>query len=231
MIDSTNIRDITRERIRERLELTGKSPRSVSLAVGKNASYLSQYLVGRQSGMDAGTLANIARELGTTVLYLQGSSGDPASAEVAPLRIERDVRPAPPTSVAIFGTAAGSTSTGALNMSTEIIDWLPCPPGLVNMRGVYALYMIGDSMAPRWRHADLVFATPNKPYRSGDDVVIQKRNGDEGETEAWVKEFVKETPEEIITLQHNPAQEKRFKRSEIASIHRIAAPNDLIAKR
>lgn len=48
------------------------------------------------------------------------------------------------------------------------------PPSLQGVRAAYAIYMLGDSMSPRYEPGWLLHVNPFKPARAGRDVVVEK---------------------------------------------------------
>ncbi|QKV20265.1 XRE family transcriptional regulator [Oricola thermophila] len=215
-------REIVSARIRQRLEETGRSAASVSRAAGHGVDFIRDFLTGRKKRMSADALVAIARELGVTVAWLQGND------EAVMPDGEGEERPARPRTVPVYGTAAGRDD-GAMHLGTDVIDWLSCPPGLEGARDAYALYVVGESMQPRYYPGDVVIIAPHRPPRAGDCVVIQCKSADTGATEAWVKEYVATTADEIVARQYNPPAEMRFPRAEVSAVHRIMTLNDLLS--
>lgn len=203
-------------RITQRLKDTGKNASAVSTAAGYGADFIRDYLSGRKAKMSADALARIARELETTVAWLQG---DDASAP----------EPAPPSGVArripLFASVVGEG--GRVTVTTEIVEMLPCPHGIEGVRDVYALYVMGETMVPRFRQGEVVFVTPRRPARPGDDIVIVLKN-ESGETETHIKQYVGDRGNEICAQQFNPPAELFFDRDQVIEMHRIAPLNDLI---
>jgi phage repressor protein C with HTH and peptisase S24 domain len=221
-------RDIVVDRLRRRIAEDGRSASAISRAAGYGQDFIRDFLAGRKRKMSTEALGAIARELGVTIAWLQG--GDEAMPEIAPPRAaERAARAARGggDQIPIFGTAAGSAG-GALHISPDTIGWVSCPPGIANLRDTYALYVVGHSMEPRFRQGDIVFVSPHRPPRPGDDIVVQVREPDSAETQSWVKELVRDTPERVVTRQHNPADEIVFERDRIVEIHRILPINELV---
>jgi phage repressor protein C with HTH and peptisase S24 domain len=220
MLDNKEFHSRLAERIARRLKETGKAASAVSRAAGYGPDFIRDYLSGRKKKMSADALARIARELGTTAAWLQGDDESlpepPAPHETG---ITRD------RAVPLFGSTVGEG--GRVRATDEIVEMLVCPHGLEGVRDVYALYVARDTMEPRFRLGDVVFVTPHRPPRPGDDVVISYKT-ESGETEMRIKQYLGERGDEVCALQHNPRQEVFFKRANIVEIHRIAPINDLI---
>jgi hypothetical protein len=56
------------------------------------------------------------------------------------------------------------------------IDYTPRPADLEGVRAAYAIYMVGDSMEPRYEPGWLLHVNPFKPATRGRDVVVYKKN-------------------------------------------------------
>ena len=119
----------------------------------------------------------------------------------------------------VYGLAMGGME-GALVLDTEPIDQVECLPGLEFVPDAYAVYVIGDSMAPRYRAGETVFVHPGKPPRKGDYVVVQiQHDGDPAI--GYVKEFVGYTNGSLVLAQLNPPQEVTFDVKDVRAVHKI----------
>lgn len=218
--------EITRRRLRELLEKQDRKATDVAVEAGLKRTYLYDFLEGRVQAMGADKVAAIADVLGVTVGYLAGREElreSPKNTAQAAVALQTD----PVRDVPVYGTAAGAAA-GAIALSNDSIEWLPRPPGLRGARDVYALYVVGSSMEPRWRPGDVLFVHPHRPVRRGDHVVIQIRNHDGAETQSWVKEFVRTNAAgDIVAHQYNPAADVTFARATVKAIHRVLTTNEL----
>jgi phage repressor protein C with HTH and peptisase S24 domain len=208
------------ERLRQRLQETGRNATELSLSIGRGKDYVNDLFKGKKDSFKSDVLVAIARELDVTVPWLQGDDD-------APKEPSAGQPPLPGRTLPVYGTAAGALD-GALHMTTDVIEWIPCPAGLAGARDAYALYVVGDSMVPRFRHGEIIFVAPHRPPVPGDDVVIQVRHSESGATQSWVKEFVRLNGDEVVVRQHNPASEKRFARGDVVEMHRVMRINELV---
>src|SRR5690606_36977780 len=64
--------------------------------------------------------------------------------------------------VPVYGRAVGG-ALGEYIFNGEMIATEPCPPGVENVQDAYAVYVDGDSMAPRYRAGETVYVHPTKP--------------------------------------------------------------------
>lgn len=142
-----------------------------------------------------------------------------------------------PRDVPVYGTALGanlafpSEEGGPVEVEqtlltlTEAITYVRRPPAMEGMRKVYALYVVGSSMEPRYRPGEPVFVDPVRPPQIGDDVIIQllERNEDgEGEVvAALVKTLRRRTATHVELEQYEPRLSFRVPVNQIASLHRI----------
>ena len=154
---------------------------------------------------------------------LTGKGEEPAAEAMA---IEAPPPIALPRSLPILGTAAASI-TGAVTIGRPIGYQLR-PPALLNVPDAYALYVAGDSMEPRFCSGDLVYINPHRPYRQGDDVVVQLRLEREGEITGYVKRFLRRNATGFICQQFNPALEIEYRAQTVLAIHRVLTAQELM---
>lgn len=134
-----------------------------------------------------------------------------------------------PRSLPIRGSAAGSNSdNGAMRLDDSQIGYVRRPPGLQGANDAYAVYVVGDSMAPRFFEGHLLFVHPRQPARPGDDIILQVQKDEHSEIEAFVKMLVRKNSKEIVVEQFNPARTLTFKMAQIVAIHRVMPSNELV---
>jgi phage repressor protein C with HTH and peptisase S24 domain len=192
--------------------------------VGATGSQISKLEKGRQQ-LTEQWMKRLAQALGVEPMDLlePGATARP----VPPARPASRAVPADsgmidpgtlPRMVPVYGTAAGAI-TGATPRASEALEWFPCPPALQKVRDAYGLYVIGESMVPRFRHGDPIYVNPNRPARQGDHVVIQEQR--DGEIQVSIKRFERYTPDFLVTTQYNPPSEVKFKRSNVLFVHKV----------
>lgn len=113
---------------------------------------------------------------------------------------------------------AGTSASGELIMSPEIVETVPCPPGLEDVADAYAVYVTGESMEPRYFAGEIVYIHPNRPYRKGDFVLVQV-DADDAFPHGYIKQFVTFSPTTLTLRQLNPDIEIEFPRAKVLSIH------------
>ncbi|MBN9243966.1 MAG: helix-turn-helix transcriptional regulator [Mesorhizobium sp.] len=161
------------------------------------------------------------------VLFGEGPLPTPHATEIFPAK-KRGRKPkiAANDNLPLYGLAAGS-AMGAHRMSNDPIDEVPCPAGLRDVIGAYALLTRGESMVPRYFPGDRLYINPVQRVRPGDHVIIQTRLHDSSGTETWVKRYDGETESEIRVWQYNPPAEMKFKKQYVMHVHRVLPVNEL----
>lgn len=227
-------------RVLERLEATGLSATAASKQAGLSADAIRNIRraieTGSHKGVSTTTLAALAPVLGTTVAWLHdGDVGVPAGA--IPLPAHTELRPAPvpapngvglPRDMPVLGTAAGSEDgNGSFQLTTDVIDYVRRPAGLAGAKDAYALYVEGESMAPRFEPGDLVFIHPHRKPQPGDYVIIQQADTVSGELRAFIKRLVKITGTTIRVTQFNPEATLDFIIRPGTRVHKVITDGEL----
>ncbi|MBF0252016.1 MAG: helix-turn-helix domain-containing protein [Alphaproteobacteria bacterium] len=127
----------------------------------------------------------------------------------------------------VYGAA--SAGGGDFFEMHDVVDYIGRPPALGPESGAYGLYVIGDSMAPKWDEGDTVYVHPGRPVTVGCDVVVQISNGDEV-TRALLKRLVRRDVHEIELVSLNPAYPDRIviPMAEVRHIHRVLKTAELL---
>lgn len=232
------------DRARQRLKDLGLSPSGASEKAGLSRDTLPKLLKSETAMPGARTLSRLADVLNTTEQWLltgQGKAETPEKAATGASEDERvsfDVRPASnvaaptreamPADVPVMGTAAGSLHSGAFQLQGGVIDYVRRPPAISGARDIYALYIEGSSMEPRYFPGELVYVNPHKPPRIGDTVIIQEHNGDGGPIAASIGVLFKRANGSIVLRKYNPPEsEITVEQTRISAIHKVLTPNEL----
>lgn len=112
----------------------------------------------------------------------------------------------------------------------ETITYARRPYGIAPDVKVYALYVSGSSMEPRYRAGDPLFVDAKRPPSIGDDVIVQllRPAGDEQEIAAGlIKTLVKRTGSYLELEQYHPAIRFKVPMERVASIHRVIPLSEL----
>lgn len=135
--------------------------------------------------------------------------------------------------VPIYGTAEGADiklgEKGAVAdiqptmiEPADIVDYAFRPPGLQARKDVYALYVQGMSMEPRWSPGDLVYVDPRRPPSIGDDVIVQLVDpAGEQVITGLIKRLTRRNHDWIELRQFSPDQHFRIETARIAALHRV----------
>ena len=133
-----------------------------------------------------------------------------------------------PKDVPVYGTAVGGAS-GAFHLNGEVIDYLRRPPGVADVVGLFAVYVQGDSMWPRYEAGDPVYCHPKRPAKNGDDVVVELHGRDGEPGDCFVKRLKNRTPTKLILGQFNPADvEIEIDLGKVRNIYRIIPNSELL---
>lgn len=128
--------------------------------------------------------------------------------------------------IPVLGRAVGGDS-GEYEFNGQVLEYRSCPPTLANVADAYAIYIDGESMAPRYRPGEIAFVHPDKPPRADDHVVVQlKPTQDGAPPRGFIKKFVGWTPNKLILEQYNPAKKIEFERKEVLKVHLIVLSGD-----
>lgn len=207
------------------LTARGKSGRGLAEALGVNPSQITRMLKGERL-IKAHEIPTIEAYLGVSL-----SPNTPQTArvsEVAPAPVQFPSRSEMPLDVPVRGTAVGGESDGFL-FENDTIDYVRRPPGIAKTKDVFALYVRGMSMAPRFEEGDLIYLNPHLPARAGDDVVIEFVPSESHEFgEGCLKRLVKKTSTKVIVEQFNPQMDLEFDADTVKAIHRVLTLNELM---
>lgn len=221
------------DRIQQRLEALKISERAASIAATGNDATIRMIRTGKSVNPRSDTITKLAQVLQTTEQWLLNGSVPTVGAD--PASHPTDVRPAEVAArfdgakdVPVLGTAAGSElGNGAFQLTTDVIDYARRPYGLIGAPGVYALYVEGESMSPRFEPGDLIFVHPHRKPLGGDYVVIQEPDTNNGEPRAFVKRLIKITGTTIRVEQFNPRANIDFVIRPGTIVHKVMTDGDL----
>lgn len=118
----------------------------------------------------------------------------------------------------VYASAQGG-SDGML-ISYDAIEWVERPERLIGVPGAFAMYVVNDSMEPKYSQGDLLLIHPSRPVRKGDSVLCVKAS-DDTEYAALVKEFVRADSEKVVLKQYNPDRTFQISRKEIKGLHLV----------
>lgn len=130
--------------------------------------------------------------------------------------------------VEVRGVAVGGNES-CFEFNGEVVDRVRRPPGIAGASNVFAIYVVGQSMSPRFEEGEIVFVHPGRPATSGCDVIVELHghNGDPGQ--CYIKRLVKKTPTRTVLQQFNPARNDiTFDNDNIRAMYRILTASELL---
>ncbi|WP_366555438.1 XRE family transcriptional regulator [Aquibaculum sediminis] len=116
--------------------------------------------------------------------------------------------------------ASAQAGPDGMVVTFDPIEWIQRPAPLATVRDAFAMYVVNDSMEPRYRQGDLLLIHPQRPVRPGRDVLVIVA-AEDGEHRAWVKELVSLDAGRLRLRQLNPAQEFEIARSQVNDLHLV----------
>jgi phage repressor protein C with HTH and peptisase S24 domain len=124
-----------------------------------------------------------------------------------------------------YGQAVGGRDGEFILNGNRIVDIL-APPSLQGVPDAYAVYVVGDSMEPRYFAGEAVFVNPRLPVRRGDFVVAQIAVEPGEPPHAYVKRFVARDARTLRLEQFNPKKTLEFPVARVITVHRIIMGGD-----
>jgi phage repressor protein C with HTH and peptisase S24 domain len=209
----------------EALDRAGTSQADLARRLRLAPSAISRMLKGERQ-MKLLEAVQIAAFLGVSqddVLHHAGDGGGAAERREPgrrgrPPRAAAMPSPTMPTRADAIPIRSGARGGGDQEMFLEDgpIGYTPRPANLGGVRGAYAIYMIGDSMEPRYQQGWLLHVNPFKPPIRGRDVVVYKRG-----QAVLIKQFLRWDDDALLLRQLNPAEELRVPREEVLECHLV----------
>ena len=92
-----------------------------------------------------------------------------------------------PADLPVYASAMGGP--GAMVVTFEPIEYVKRPEPLAGVTKGYGVYVVGDSMEPKYKHGDMLLVHPSRPYKAGDYVVVIMSSSD-ATHEVMVKRFI-----------------------------------------
>ena len=131
--------------------------------------------------------------------------------------------------VPVRGTTMGGAG-GDFVLNGETVDLVRRPPGVSPTANVFALYVQGDSMSPRYERGDLVFVNTMKPPTPGADVVIELHPGKGEQAGAcYIKRLLRIGPEKLWLAEFFPERrEFTIDRRKVRQVWRIYSSAELL---
>lgn len=229
------------QRLSEAMERAGMTQAAVGREASKYGDPVSQQVVQHlTSGRNTTSrhLLAIARALNVDIEWLIGgkklaAEAGSMSARGGALKSSRKpgaetprMQVAEAQRVPVLGMAECGPDGWSL-WNGDVIDTIPRPSNLMGAPKAYAVYIVGDSMEPRYYAGEIAHVHPGKPVTIGAFVLVQIRPDHDGETpKAVVKRLVKRSATKLTLEQYNPPKKFELKADEIVSIHRVVGSGE-----
>ena len=197
---------------------TRKDASNLARAIGVEPSTLTRPLQPSwEGGLSQTTLTKIERLSGLPVPTVL-TKGGPALPGREPRVVETHALHVPSNRHDLIPvrSAGRGGEEQEMFLSDRPVDYVPRPYVLERVKEAYAIYMVGDSMSPRYEPGFMLYINPFKPPRPGNGVVVYKTNDS-----LLVKRFKATTVDTLIVEQLNPPEELQIPRREVAHVHLI----------
>lgn len=181
---------------------------ALSEKVGVSRVAITQWENDPSVRISGANLSRLARVLQVTGNWILSGGVQRTEDGGAPYHLDTNVTAAP----AMTGTvpliswvaAGGWTEVDSVEMDLEQAEWMPRPPGASER--TFALRVVGESMAPRYRPGSVIFVDPDVQPENGDDIVALLTESEE----ATFKRLVIEPGEPKMLMALNEAWPQRF---------------------
>jgi len=212
--------DPARNLIVSRVAELGLSLSELSLSVGKNHAYFQQFIKrGVPHRLPEEVRGRVAEILKIDERLLKGAVSK-SSFMVAKPSVDHRGAVKGATWIPVFGQAVGGKD-GEFVLDGNQVSEVLAPASLANVPGAYAVYVVGDSMEPRYFAGEIAFVSPRLPISRGAFVVVQVAGNAEGAFRAFVKRLVSQDTKRLRLEQYNPKKVIEFPASKVVSVHRI----------
>jgi phage repressor protein C with HTH and peptisase S24 domain len=203
------------------LERAGLTQADLARHLGLPPSAVSRMLRGERQ-MKLLEAVQTAQFLGATQEEVLRHAGDADAPPAEPGRRGRPPRVGPPLIAAARQDTMPIRSAGRGGGDQQMfledgpIGYTPRPANLAGVRDAYAIYMVGDSMEPRYIQGWLLHVNPFKPPIRGRDVVVYKKDH-----AVLIKQFVGSNDDTLVLRQLNPEETLRIPRGDVVECHLI----------
>lgn len=208
----------------------------VSLAIHKNETYFQQFFSEKKASPRV--LPEEVRDALATYLGVESSSLKPDTGKIAPNSprsrivteapgdiglIKYEAPPRGAKDLQVLGVVFGGPgeNADAFEFNGQVNEYVGRPAQLLGVAQAYAVYIHGDSMEPKAYDGQVAYVHPHRAPRVGRLCVIELHDG-----RAYIKEFVKKTPNRLIVRQYNPKKNLEFSLDEVKTCHYVPVFGD-----
>lgn len=191
------------EWIRKGLEKPGKTQRGLANALGIDAGGVSRLLKGDRQLK--------ASEIPKVKNYLEESPPSQSDVDMSRrIPIAEGLRDLP-----VYGSVKGSFVGEAVDYENPV-EYGFRPIALLGVRGAFAMYVVSDSMEPRYHHGERVNVHPGRPVNRGAYVVVIL-----ADNTAILKRLVRRTDDFWEVEQLNPPAKLKLPVAKVAGVYRV----------
>lgn len=155
----------------------------------------------------------IAPLLGVTAATLKGETERISPFDVDGPLVRVQPLPQGKKDLPVLGAAIGGGHTMQFPDNGSVFEYVERPAALAGVPSAFAVYCVGDSMAPRYEPGEILHCHPNRPLSRGDYVVVECTDGT-----GLIKRYVKGDNNSVTLEQFNPAKVFQVPRERIKSI-------------
>ncbi|MUZ53059.1 XRE family transcriptional regulator [Agrobacterium vitis] len=236
--DKSGMENPVQARIRARLTELGLSENEASVSAGLDRNYLRVMFDRPKAVPRKKTLHQLAEALGCSEAWLRTGKAESAAPEtetaqdITTLAFSRSsVGPAPTATTAkdvpVLGSAAGSLVNGSFALRDEVVDYVARPPAMSSAKGLYSLFVEGESMQPQFYPGDIIFINPDRPVRPGDTVIVRSK-GEEGREVVSLGILKDRRGGQIVIGKHNYGKPTvSIPSSHIIAVHKVLSINEM----
>jgi SOS-response transcriptional repressor LexA len=128
----------------------------------------------------------------------------------------------------VYGVAVGG-SQGDFSFNGTVVDYVRRPPMLMKIGNAFGVYVIGDSMSPRFDHGDLVFVHPGRPPQPGNDVIVELHGEHGAPGPCYIKRLVRRSADRVQLAQFNPPRDDiAIEAAHIKAVYRILTAGEIM---
>ncbi|BBK44039.1 hypothetical protein STVA_40590 [Allostella vacuolata] len=143
----------------------------------------------------------------------------PPAAPVPPVPAPATVRFDRADRLPVYGSAQAGPDGQRLDY--DPIEWIDRPESLRDVGRAFAMYVMNDSMEPKYEQGDMLYVHPTRVPRRMSHVVIVKRDGT-----ALVKRLIRAEVDAVVVRQYNPPSEYAIARDEVEAIYLVLGSMD-----
>lgn len=206
--------------VRALVKAAGNQTKAAQM-VGVDQSTIARWLKGaeiRESNLEAFLSALKAVSVPMEELKLITPRIAPHADSFRPEVIQGSTLVSPHRDLPVYAAAMGGN--GHQVITFDAIDWVKRPAVLDNVKGGYAIYIVGDSMVPAFRPGDLALINPHLPAQRDTDVVLFHVPPHD-EAECIIKRLIGFNDRDWKLEQYNPYKEFAEPRESWPICHRV----------